>query len=203
MVQPTVILAVALASLIAVVSGSAGTAKNSAVSISVDHPIALVDAALRIRVFGLESHQRVTVLASTTDGTGRAWSSSARFRADRHGRIDLSRARPFPASYRGTAGMGLFWSMLPRRASPTEPFPPPATEEVTLVVEADGRILTRSRVVRQFLAPGVVQRDERPRAVGCYGDLFLQAGWWFRASLAGARLRSCSASATPSSFTPW
>lgn len=71
--------------------------------------------------------------------------------------------------------MGLFWSMLPRKASLTEPFPPRAVEAVTLSVQVDRRVLTRRRVVRQLVAPGVLVRDQRPGAVGFYGELFLPA----------------------------
>ncbi len=169
------ILAVVLASSVAGLGGSWANARANAVSISVDRPVALVDTPLRLRVLGLRPHRRVRVAARTTDGIGRVWSSSATFRADRHGRIDLGRARALAGSYRGTAAMGLFWSMLPRKAGLTEPFPPAAVEVVTLSVQVKGRVVARRRVVRQLIAPGVLVRDQRPGAVGFYGELFLPA----------------------------
>jgi dienelactone hydrolase len=167
------ILAVVVASSVAGLGGSQASARESAVSISVDRPVALVDTPLRIRVLGLRPHRRVKVLARTRDGIGRAWSSWASFRADRNGRVDLGRARALGGSYRGTAAMGLFWSMLPRKAGLTEPFPPPAVEAVTLSVQVNRRVLRRRRVVRKLIAPGVLVRDQRPAAVGFYGELFL------------------------------
>jgi Acyl-CoA thioester hydrolase/BAAT N-terminal region/BAAT / Acyl-CoA thioester hydrolase C terminal len=169
------ILAVVLALSVAGFAGSAASARPSAVSISVDRPVALVETQLRIRVLGIRPHRRVKVLARTRDGIGRAWSSWASFRADRNGRVDLSRAGALAGSYRGTAAMGFFWSMLPRKASLTAPFPPRAVEAVTLSVQVDRRVLTRRRVVRQLVAPGVLVRDQRPGAVGFYGELFLPA----------------------------
>lgn len=170
------ILAVALAASVSGFGGSAGSGSKTAVTITVDRPVALVDAPLRIIARGLAPNRQVMVVATTTDGIGRSWSSSASFRADRHGRLDLSRTRALTGSYRGTAAMGLFWSMLPMKASPTEPFPLPPVEKVTLSVLAGGRVLGRVAVVRELRAPGVSERDLQPGGVGFYGDLFLPAG---------------------------
>ncbi|XP_015242316.1 PREDICTED: acyl-coenzyme A thioesterase 1-like [Cyprinodon variegatus] len=71
----------------------------------------LFDEPIQVKVAGLRSKQVVTIRASTTDERGLEFTSSANYRADGCGEIDLSRDPSVGGSYLGVEPMGLFWSM--------------------------------------------------------------------------------------------
>ncbi|MFJ6672108.1 acyl-CoA thioester hydrolase/BAAT C-terminal domain-containing protein [Actinosynnema sp. NPDC091369] len=81
-----------------------------------------LDAVLDVRVVDLPPDQLVTLRASTGDHA-----SSAVFRADDRGVVDLTRHAPLSGSYSRIDPMGLFWSMTPTGGEPGE-----------TVVEAEG-----------------------------------------------------------------
>ncbi|MFE9745383.1 acyl-CoA thioester hydrolase/BAAT C-terminal domain-containing protein [Saccharothrix saharensis] len=81
-----------------------------------------LDTELDIRVVDLLPDQLVTLRASTGDHA-----SSAVFRADDRGVVDLTRHAPLSGSYSRIDPMGLFWSMTPTGGEPGE-----------TVVEAEG-----------------------------------------------------------------
>jgi dienelactone hydrolase len=74
-----------------------------------------LDTALDIRVVDLPPDQLVTLCASTGDQA-----SSAVFRADDRGVVDLTRHAPLSGSYSRIDPMGLFWSMTPTGGEPGE-----------------------------------------------------------------------------------
>ncbi|KAK5606840.1 hypothetical protein CRENBAI_014977 [Crenichthys baileyi] len=79
-------------------------------------PIArcLFDEPIVVKIDGLRSKQVVTIRARTTDERGMLFSSSAAYRADAGGEIDLSRDPSIGGSYTGVEPMGLLWSMKPQ-----------------------------------------------------------------------------------------
>jgi dienelactone hydrolase len=164
------------AAIVVVFPADAQTAQQRAVSVSVDKPIALVDASLRIRVLGLAPYQVATISATTRDARARRWVSKASFRANEHGTIDLAHQAPLTGSYRGNAAMGLFWSMLPVATSQNELFVPAGKDElVTLSVRVAGRVAAQRAVLRKLVGSGVIERDIRLGAAGFYGDFFVPA----------------------------
>ncbi len=174
MSRPLSIVALALAAACAAAAAASGRA--NAVRIAVDRPLAPADTPLRIRVTGLEARERATVVAATSDASGRPWTSRAVFVATRRGAVDLATAAPLAGSYRGAAAMGLFWSLLPPHAGATEPFVPAGdTEDVLLSVVARGRTLATQHVVRELVPAGVTRADVRPDANGFYGELYRPA----------------------------
>jgi dienelactone hydrolase len=75
----------------------------------------LSDQPVHVTVSGLEPHARVSVDLRSTDARSVRWASSARFRADRHGVVDLDRAAPTAGDYAGVWGMGLYMALRPTR----------------------------------------------------------------------------------------
>ncbi|XP_007552129.1 acyl-coenzyme A thioesterase 3-like isoform X3 [Poecilia formosa] len=73
----------------------------------------LFDEPIQLKVAGLRSKQVVTMRARSTDEKGVVFSSSATYRADGSGEIDLSRDASLSGNYVGVEPMGLLWSMRP------------------------------------------------------------------------------------------
>ncbi|XP_026164197.1 acyl-coenzyme A thioesterase 1-like [Mastacembelus armatus] len=71
----------------------------------------LFDEPVQVKVEGLRSRQVVTIRARSTDEKGVVFSSSATYRADGSGKIDLLRDPSLSGSYVGVEPMGLLWSM--------------------------------------------------------------------------------------------
>ncbi|XP_017266311.1 acyl-coenzyme A thioesterase 1-like [Kryptolebias marmoratus] len=71
----------------------------------------LFDEPVQVKVSGLRSRQVVTMRARSTDDRDLQFSSSATYRADADGEIDLSRDPSLSGSYVGVEPMGLLWSM--------------------------------------------------------------------------------------------
>ncbi|KAG7236616.1 hypothetical protein INR49_000740 [Caranx melampygus] len=71
----------------------------------------LFDEPVQVKVSGLRSRQVVTLRARSTDERGVEFSSSATYRADEGGEIDLDRDSSLSGSYVGLEPMGLLWSM--------------------------------------------------------------------------------------------
>ncbi|XP_037537844.1 acyl-coenzyme A thioesterase 1-like [Nematolebias whitei] len=71
----------------------------------------LFDEPLQVKVSGLRCRQVVTMRARSTDDRGVVFSSSATYKADGDGEIDLSRDPSLSGSYVGVEPMGLLWSM--------------------------------------------------------------------------------------------
>ncbi len=77
-------------------------------SILVDHPIALSDRPLEMRLKGFRPRQAIEVRATRTDLSNRRWRSRARFIADGSGRVDLRTQAPRSGTYQGASPIGLF-----------------------------------------------------------------------------------------------
>ncbi|KAG7236615.1 hypothetical protein INR49_000739 [Caranx melampygus] len=73
----------------------------------------LFDEPVQVKVSGLRSRQVVALRARSTDERGVEFSSSATYRADGSGEIDLDRDSSLSGSYVGVEPMGLLWSMRP------------------------------------------------------------------------------------------
>nr|XP_040026574.1 acyl-coenzyme A thioesterase 1-like [Gasterosteus aculeatus aculeatus] len=73
----------------------------------------MFDEPVQVKVAGLRSRQMVTLKARSTDEKGVLFSSSATFRADGSGQIDLERDPSLGGTYTGVEPMGLLWSMRP------------------------------------------------------------------------------------------
>jgi dienelactone hydrolase len=148
--------------------------------IGVSEPSALADQAIDIRVTGLTAGEQVTVSAQATDAKKGTWRSAAVYTASQSGTVDLATAAPKSGSYRGTDGMGLFWSMIPvAPASQDQYFTPPAPQQrpgyaVTLTVTStSGAKLASRTVTRQWMTKGETFRTLTLARDKVAGELFL------------------------------
>lgn len=114
---------------------SAGLGRQTA-TLTVTPAALLTDERFQISIEGLTPGQDVTIRA---DGNGGAWHSSAEFRSDDHGRVNVSDP------------MRLVWSASGER--------PPAGGGVdprwTFTAEAGGRVIAAQTIVRRPVAAGV------------------------------------------------
>jgi dienelactone hydrolase len=134
--------------------GGCAPAAAANAGIEVDHPAALADVPLHVRVTGLAGGQRVTISADVHDSADRELLGFASFRADAHGVIDLATAGPSGGSYTQPETMGLFWSMVATDANPPG-FRPPLRLDVALTVRDADRTLATRVVRRTFIGAGV------------------------------------------------
>ena len=86
---------------------------SSSLTVSVGPHETLLDEPVHFRVSGAPAGTTVTVAVESTDSTGLDWRSSATFRADPQGRVDLDTAASRSGTYTGVAATGLIWSMRP------------------------------------------------------------------------------------------
>jgi dienelactone hydrolase len=100
-------VAAGLAVLVALALSASSAGSRAAVRIVVKPASSAADEPVHIRITGLSAQQRVSVALKAIDANGKAWHSSARFRADAHGTVDIDRGRSLSGSYRGVWGMGL------------------------------------------------------------------------------------------------
>jgi hypothetical protein len=100
----------ALVALVALVAACGGSRD---VSIEVTPHTSLADERIHVAVKGVEPEQLASVSLRSTDVVGREWRSSAVFRADADGTVDLDAAPAARGDYVGVWGMGLVSSLKP------------------------------------------------------------------------------------------
>uniref|UniRef100_A0A146RK63 Acyl-coenzyme A thioesterase 2, mitochondrial n=1 Tax=Fundulus heteroclitus TaxID=8078 RepID=A0A146RK63_FUNHE len=117
----------------------------------------LFDEPVQVKVAGLRSRQVVTVRARSTDERGVVFNSSASYRADDGGEIDLNRDASLCGSYVGVEPMGLLWSMRPnalhKRFQKTNSLNPHVVN--FSVHEEEGRVLAEATNERFLMGSGV------------------------------------------------
>ncbi|KAM4727646.1 acyl-coenzyme A thioesterase 1-like isoform 1-T2 [Anableps anableps] len=117
----------------------------------------LFDEPVQVKVAGLRSKQVVTMRVRSTDEKGVVFTSSATYRADNSGTIDLSRDASLRGSYVGVEPMGLLWSMRPdvlhKRFQKTNALSPHVVN--FSVHEEEGRMLAEATNERFLMGDGV------------------------------------------------
>lgn len=133
----------------------------------------LADEPISVRLDGLTPKRTVRIKAQATDEEGQLWSSSASFRVDDSGELDLSRQGPSDGTYRGIDAGGLFWSMSPTDAKGSHPFAKrtPQPLRIRISAEVDGGDSASREIERLFLAPGVTRHSLEEH--GLVGTFFL------------------------------
>uniref|UniRef100_A0A8D3BU24 Acyl-CoA thioester hydrolase/bile acid-CoA amino acid N-acetyltransferase domain-containing protein n=1 Tax=Scophthalmus maximus TaxID=52904 RepID=A0A8D3BU24_SCOMX len=124
----------------------------------------LFDEPLRLTVAGLRSRQLVALRALATDDKGVAFSSSATYRADAGGDIDLARDPSLSGSYVGVEPAGLLWSLRPDVLH----------TRFHKNGEGEGRMLAQAAGERRLIADGVGRRPVKEGNVR--GVLFTPPG---------------------------
>ncbi len=147
---------------------------------------ALVDTLVSLRLIGFPPGQNVMLAATIPVAGAGVYRSSASFRADAQGAIDVATQAPLPdtthdpqplsATYNAPDAMGLFWSMaltpdanVPAISSRVYAVPPPWTMAFTASVA--GTMVASATIERRFVDPAVTRIPIRDQ--GLVGTLFL------------------------------
>ncbi|MEV4560255.1 acyl-CoA thioesterase/bile acid-CoA:amino acid N-acyltransferase family protein [Kitasatospora sp. NPDC049285] len=158
---------------------SDGTAHQVVLTVdnaTADNTTALADQRVHLRVTGLKADQPVTLTAEADDYGGNRWRSTADFRADGAGDVDLDRAVPTGGTYHQADGMGLFWSMKvdgaaglfqPGHVGSTD------TSRIRITVRVADRAVADRTVIRSWVGDGVTVRQLTMAADKMIGRLYL------------------------------
>jgi len=121
------------------------------------------DTPVHVTLAGLPPSGLVTLDARTTDDQGRAWVSSAEYRATASGTLNLSTAVPVAGRYHVADAAGLLWSLHP--AYPTSPaaqyIPEPTGFSVTMRVLVGGQVQAAATLRREETTPASIQTVRR------------------------------------------
>lgn len=149
---------------------------GAAVRIEVSPAEALFDEPVAIRILDAPPGAAVAITASTIDGLGVRWESTAGFVADSQGLVDVARQAPTGGDYRTADPMGLIWSMK-RMASDgpparflASPLTPPV---IAFSARAGDQAGAGARIARPMMLGGVNRTTLRER--GLVGTLFSHA----------------------------
>ncbi|KAM6989752.1 LOW QUALITY PROTEIN: acyl-coenzyme A thioesterase 3-like [Tautogolabrus adspersus] len=119
----------------------------------------LFDEPVQVKVTGLRSRQVVTMRARSTDDRGVVFSSSATYKANQSGEIDLDKEPSLGGSYTGVEPMGLLWSMkadtLHKRFKKTNSLNPHVVKFYVHEEEGEGRMLAEETNERLLIGDGV------------------------------------------------
>ncbi|TDH05624.1 hypothetical protein EPR50_G00124250 [Perca flavescens] len=119
----------------------------------------MFDEPVQVKVAGLRARQVVTMRARSTDDKGLVFSSSATYKADGSGEIDLERDPSLSGSYVGVEPMGLLWSMradtLHRRFIKTNSLNHHVVNFSLHEKEGEGRMLAEATNERLLIGDGV------------------------------------------------
>ncbi|XP_070830093.1 acyl-coenzyme A thioesterase 1-like [Chaetodon trifascialis] len=119
----------------------------------------LYDEPVQVKVAGLRPRQVVTIRARSTDEKGVEFSSSATYRADGSGEIDLDTDPSLGGSYVGVEPMGLLWSMrsetLHKRCQKNKALNPHVVKFSVHEDEGEGRMLAEATNERLLMGDGV------------------------------------------------
>lgn len=140
----------------------------------------LFDEPIQVKVAGLKSKQVVTMRARSTDEKGVVYSSSATYRADGNGEVDLERDPSLSGSYVGVEPMGLLWSMkaeaLHKRFLKMSSLNPHVVKfSVHEEEEGEGRMLAEATNERFLIGDGVSRLPVKEGNIR--GVLFTPPGW--------------------------
>ena len=95
-------------------------AQPGKIAISIRPAEAVYGTPFSMMISGLEPGEQVTLNARAIDGSGIIWVSTATFKADRKGVIDLSSQAPLSGDYDEPDVMGPLWSMKPSNSKNKE-----------------------------------------------------------------------------------
>ena len=162
--------------LFSAVLASCTTGPARTPSLQVDRPSALIDQPLRIGVTGLDPGSRATLSVTTVDRLGAQWSSSAAFKADSNGEIQLLKQAPVSGDYSGVQPMGLFSSLHADSSTALAFYLPPAPTQTATFSVAAGSFSASRTIVRELTHTGLTVIDTRPAEDGFYGEYYSQRG---------------------------
>jgi len=168
---------IAVTMCLSVATSASASASGPQIALRVVPAVSVVDAPLSIRVVHAAPGARIRIRAGTTM-FGRKFESSATFVANSRGEVNPRKSAPITGSYQGIDGMGLFWSMVPKKTGAVasgsgKPFDYLAPRNVTLRA-SDGRQEAARTITR--IAVGQDIRYVDLRRPGLYGRFYRHTG---------------------------
>lgn len=133
-----------------------------------------LDEVISIQLSDLTPKRKITLRASMLDDQQQSWSSSAVFKTDAEGKIDLHQQAPLSGSYQGVDDEGLFWSMKPaKNAAPHSLFSVAKLNAITIKLAAyeKRRLIGECEITRHIRSPQTERIDVNESDVS--GILFL------------------------------
>lgn len=115
----------------------------------------LLDTSVTVRAGNLTPGGIFTIHAAMYDNFGTKWESSAKYRADGNGEVDLAAAQPLSGTYSTPDAAGLFWSMTPVSDAKRKERTPLKALETEFTLMNEGQVLAAESVSRQLAAPGI------------------------------------------------
>ncbi|KAM4707500.1 acyl-coenzyme A amino acid N-acyltransferase 2-like [Discoglossus pictus] len=92
---------------------SRSSGPSNRISLTVTPEVSLTDEPLKIRAWGLQPQQIITLRAWVKDEKGRVFSSRAFYISDNEGVVDLEHSPAVGGDYKGIYPMGLIWGLKP------------------------------------------------------------------------------------------
>ncbi|KAM4707497.1 acyl-coenzyme A amino acid N-acyltransferase 1-like isoform 2-T3 [Discoglossus pictus] len=86
---------------------------SNKISLKVSPEVSLADEPLKIRAWGLQPQQVITLRAWVKDEKGRVFNSRAFYISDNEGVVDLEHSPAVGGDYKGIYPMGLIWALKP------------------------------------------------------------------------------------------
>jgi dienelactone hydrolase len=132
------------------------------IQVTPGYPIT-IGSSIEILVGGLEPEETVTISAYMKVGN-RKYASSATYKSDTEGHIDLGKVTPIKGSYEGADNSGLFWSMKADKNHqiPLDILPydkDKSTLTVRLEVSRKGNVIAKTDHIRYYFAPNIRKVD--------------------------------------------
>ena len=87
---------------------------ESGLRINIDQADQIFGAPFSITIMGLKPGEQATIKTRSTDISGIIWESSAVFKANAKGIIDVGKQIPISGDYSEDDNLGLLWSMMPQ-----------------------------------------------------------------------------------------
>lgn len=129
---------------------------------------AMIDQSLTIIFDGLNPEEVMQVTAECIDQHGTKWQSSARFKADIHGVIDVSKVAPLDGSYHSIDPMGLIWSMTPQNERAPFFYYEGDFFKVNFKAYRNNQLVFEKEVIRQFKEPDLKSIELSHDMVGTF-----------------------------------
>lgn len=130
----------------------------------------LIDTSLNIQITNLPPFDIVTLRAEMRDNYGTNWKSSATFKVDSKGEINLATAKPISGTYCPPDVTGLFWSMVPQVNDKQKKRTPLKPLETKLFLMREREVLAVTSIIRNVISPKVDRFPVRER--GLVGTFF-------------------------------
>ena len=171
-------LSLAFLAVLAPADATPPSARHAGARVAIAPAISLADEPLDLRLTGLPAGVTTSVELSSTDAAGTRWQSSADFRTDALGRVDVARTPARGGSYRGVWDMGLLDSMTARTRTLDGAYAwrgdRPLAFDARVFV--DGRLVASRSFLRRLSAKPVVHTVERLGTTGFVGEYFAPVG---------------------------